>query len=122
VILSPRVRAQRSAGIYGWVMTASSDNGRTGLDHRVVVIGGGFGGLQVVKHLRHAPVHVTLVDARNFHLFQPLTYQVATGALSPTAVPYPLRPGSGASPNGRAVLARGTGFYLPPRRVRLGTD
>ena len=51
--------------------------------HRVVVIGGGFGGLQAVLRLRRAPVEITLVDRRNFHLFQPLTYQVATGALSP---------------------------------------
>ena len=51
--------------------------------HRVVVVGGGFGGLQAVQKLRHLPVEVTLVDRRNFHLFQPLTYQVATGALSP---------------------------------------
>ena len=49
---------------------------------RVVVIGGGFGGLQTVKHLRRAPVEITLVDRRNFHLFQPLAYQVATGALA----------------------------------------
>ena len=47
--------------------------------HRVVVVGGGFGGLQAVRKLRRAPVEVTLVDRRNFHLFQPLTYQVATG-------------------------------------------
>jgi len=45
--------------------------------HRVVVVGGGFGGLQAAKHLDTAPVHLTLVDRRNFHLFQPLTYQVA---------------------------------------------
>ena len=51
--------------------------------HRVVVVGGGFGGLQATLALRRAPVEVTLVDRRNFHLFQPLTYQVATGALSP---------------------------------------
>src|SRR5918999_1180645 len=51
--------------------------------HHVVVVGGGFGGLPAVSKLRRAPVEVTLVDRRNFHLFQPLTYQVATGALSP---------------------------------------
>ena len=51
--------------------------------HRVVVIGGGFGGLQAAIHLARAPVELTLIDRRNFHLFQPLTYQVATGALSP---------------------------------------
>jgi NADH:ubiquinone reductase (H+-translocating) len=49
--------------------------------HHVVVVGGGFGGLQAVSKLRRAPVEVTLVDRRNFHLFQPLTYQVATGRL-----------------------------------------
>src|SRR5829696_6079090 len=59
-----------------------SETGR----HRVVVIGGGFGGLQAVAHLRRAQVDVTLIDRRNFHLFQPLTYQVATGALSPEEV------------------------------------
>ncbi len=60
-------------------------------EHRVVVIGGGFGGLQAAAKLARAPVEVTLIDRRNFHLFQPLTYQVATGALSPEEVAYPLR-------------------------------
>src|SRR5437763_292184 len=59
--------------------------------HRVVVVGGGFGGLQAVMKLRRAPVEIVLVDRRNFHLFQPLTYQVATGALSPGQIAYPLR-------------------------------
>ncbi len=59
--------------------------------HRVVVIGGGFGGLQAVHHLRRAPVEVTLIDRRNFHLFQPLSYQVATGSLSATEICFPLR-------------------------------
>ena len=47
--------------------------------HRVVIVGGGFGGLQAALHLKGADVEVTLVDRRNFHLFQPLAYQVATG-------------------------------------------
>ncbi|HEX8976929.1 MAG TPA: NAD(P)/FAD-dependent oxidoreductase [Solirubrobacteraceae bacterium] len=90
--------------------------------HRVVVIGGGFGGLQVVKHLRHAPVEVTLVDRRNFHLFQPLTYQVATGALSPSDVTYPLRAIFGSAGNVRVLLAGVRDFDLEQRRVWLEPD
>src|SRR3954471_6501398 len=59
--------------------------------HRVVIVGGGFGGLQAARGLRGAPVEITLIDRRNFHLFQPLSYQVATGALPPGEVAYPLR-------------------------------
>jgi NADH dehydrogenase len=59
--------------------------------HRVVILGGGFGGLYAAKALRRAPVEVTLVDRRNFHLFQPLLYQVATGSLSPGDIAAPLR-------------------------------
>ena len=57
----------------------------------VVIIGGGFGGLYAAQALGHAPVKVTLIDKRNFHLFQPLLYQVATGGLSPGEVASPLR-------------------------------
>ena len=59
--------------------------------HRVVIVGGGFGGLQAALHLKGAGVEITLVDRRNFHLFQPLAYQVATGALAAGEVCYPLR-------------------------------
>ena len=59
--------------------------------HHVVIIGGGFGGLYAAKALSHAPVEVTLIDKRNFHLFQPLLYQVATGGLSPGDIASPLR-------------------------------
>jgi NADH:quinone reductase (non-electrogenic) len=71
----------------------------------VVVVGGGFGGLQAVQKLRRAPVEVTLVDRRNFHLFQPLTYQVATGALSPGEIAYPLRAIFKRHGNVRVLLA-----------------
>jgi NADH dehydrogenase len=57
----------------------------------VAIVGGGFGGLYAAKALQHAPVKVTLVDRRNFHLFQPLLYQVATGGLSAGDIAQPLR-------------------------------
>ena len=59
--------------------------------HRVIILGGGFGGLVAAQKLKRAPVEVTLIDRRNFHLFQPLLYQVATGSLSPGEIAAPLR-------------------------------
>lgn len=59
--------------------------------HHVIVIGGGFGGLYVAKVLGNSPVKVTIIDKRNFHLFQPLLYQVATGGLSPGDIASPIR-------------------------------
>jgi NADH:ubiquinone reductase (H+-translocating) len=85
--------------------------------HRVVVIGGGFGGLQAATHLDSAPVEMTLIDRRNFHLFQPLTYQVATGALSPGEVCYPLRAIFKRHRNVRVLMAEVTGFDLESREV-----
>jgi NADH dehydrogenase len=87
--------------------------------HRVVVVGGGFGGLQAVQKLRRAPVEVTLVDRRNFHLFQPLSYQVATGALSPGQVAYPLRAIFKRYANVRVMLADVAGFDLAARELQL---
>jgi NADH dehydrogenase len=60
-------------------------------DHRLIILGGGFGGLYAARALARAPVNVTLIDRRNFHLFQPLLYQVATGSLSPGEICAPLR-------------------------------
>jgi NADH:ubiquinone reductase (H+-translocating) len=85
----------------------------------VVVVGGGFGGLQAAKHLVTAPVDVTIVDRRNFHLFQPLTYQVATGAVSPGEVAYPLRAIFRRHRNVRVLMAEVTGFDLEGRLVHL---
>ena len=85
--------------------------------HRVVVVGGGFGGLQVVRKLRRAPVDVTLIDRRNFHLFQPLVYQVATGALSPGEIASPLRGIFKRNRNVRVLLGDVTGFDLEARHV-----
>src|SRR5579875_1713216 len=91
--------------------------------HRVVVVGGGFGGLQAVDKLRDAAVSITLIDQRNFHLFQPLTYQVATGGLSAAQVAYPLRAIFKRSTNVRVVLAEVVDFDLDARLVLLrGVD
>jgi NADH:ubiquinone reductase (H+-translocating) len=87
--------------------------------HKVVVIGGGFGGLQAAIHLARAPVELTLVDRRNFHLFQPLTYQIATGALSPGEVCYPLRAVFKRRRNVRVLLAEVTEFDIEARAVHL---
>ena len=87
--------------------------------HRVVVVGGGFGGLQAVRGLRRASVEVTLVDRRNFHLFQPLLYQVATGALSPDEIATPLRVILRRQKNVRVVMAEVRDFDLDRRRVVL---
>ncbi len=87
--------------------------------HRVVVVGGGFGGLRAVRGLRRTPVEVTLVDRQNFTLFQPLVYQVATGALSPAEIAAPLRSVLRRQTNARVLLAEATGFDLARREVML---
>jgi NADH:ubiquinone reductase (H+-translocating) len=87
--------------------------------HRVLVIGGGFGGIRVIQRMHDAPVEITLVDRRNFHLFQPLTYQIATGALTPGEVAYPLRALFKRFPNVRVLLAEVTAIDLAARRVDL---
>jgi NADH dehydrogenase len=73
--------------------------------HNVVIVGGGFGGLYAAKALTDAPVNVTLIDKRNFHLFQPLLYQVATGTLSPADISSPLRSVLSKSKNTQVLMA-----------------
>src|SRR5436309_770406 len=87
--------------------------------HRVVIVGGGFAGLYAARSLGKAPVEVTLLDRRNFHLFQPLLYQVATGALSPANIASPLRAVLRNQKNTRVLLAEVVDIDVPGRRVIL---
>jgi NADH dehydrogenase len=89
------------------------------MPHRVVIVGGGFGGLYAAKALGRAPVEVTLIDRRNFHLFQPLLYQVATGALSPGEIASPLRYVLNRYRNVRVWLGDVTGVDTASCRVIL---
>ena len=87
--------------------------------HRVVIVGGGFGGLSAALGLGRAPVEVTQVDRCNYHLFQPLLYQVATGTLSPANIASPLRNILKRRKNTRVLLAEATGIDASNHRVIL---
>lgn len=88
--------------------------------HHVVIIGGGFGGIQAARALRRANVRITLIDRRNFHLFQPLLYQVATGGLSPANIAAPLRKILSSQRNCHVRLGEVTGIDVADRTVQLG--
>ena len=90
--------------------------------HRVVIVGGGFAGLGTAQALRKDDVQVALIDRRNFHLFQPLLYQVATGALSPANIAAPLRAVLKKHSNCRVLLAEVTGFDVAGKCVLLGDE
>ena len=85
----------------------------------VVIIGGGFAGLSAVRTLRRAPVRITLLDRRNHHLFQPLLYQVATAALNPGDIAYPIRSVVRKQQNARTILADARRIHLAERRLEL---
>src|SRR6478735_1262902 len=87
--------------------------------HRVVIIGGGFGGLYAAKALKYADIELTLIDQRNFHLFQPLLYQVATGELSPGDVAFPLRAVLSNHKNARVLMAKVVGLDATNRVLTL---
>lgn len=86
---------------------------------RVLIVGGGFGGLWAARALRDAPVAVTLVDRANHHLFQPLLYQVATAALSPGDIAAPIRELLGRQANARVLLGEAVEVDTAGRRVRF---
>jgi NADH dehydrogenase len=87
--------------------------------HRVVIVGAGFGGLETVYRLAGAPVSITLVDRRNHHLFQPLLYQVATAALGPSEIAWPIRYLLRGRAEVTTLLATVTGVDPAARRVML---
>ena len=87
--------------------------------HKVVILGGGFGGLAAAQALKRAPVEVTLIDRRNFHLFQPLLYQVATGSLSPGEIAAPLRSVLSRQKNARVLLGEAMDVDPEAKRVIL---
>jgi NADH dehydrogenase len=90
-----------------------------GEKHRVVILGGGFGGLNAAQKLKRAPVEVALIDRRNFHLFQPLMYQVATGSLSPGEIAAPLRGVLSRQKNTQVLLGEAADIDPDTKRVIL---
>jgi len=98
------------------------DSLSTKLPHQVVIVGGGFGGLYAAKSLAKANVNVTLIDKRNFHLFQPLLYQVATGALSPADISSPLRSVLSKSKNTKVLLGEVHEIDPVEQNVKVGDE
>src|ERR671931_684715 len=119
--MNPLLDQERSTPLVTKTRPVAAARPRGLARQRVVVVGGGFAGLQAVRKLARAPVDVTLIDRRNFHLFQPLAYQVATGSLSPAEIASPLRGVLRRQTNARVLLAEVSGFDLAHRRV-LTTD
>ena len=89
------------------------------MEHRLVIIGGGFGGLYAAQSLKNAALEVTLIDRRNFHLFQPLLYQVATGWLSPANIASTLRAVLKRQKNARVLLGEAIDIDVNKRQVML---
>ncbi|AKG23535.1 NAD(P)/FAD-dependent oxidoreductase [Calothrix sp. 336/3] len=100
-------------------MVASLENHQR---HQVVIVGGGFGGLYTAKALAKADVDVTLIDKRNFHLFQPLLYQVATGTLSPGDISSPLRAVLSKSKNTKVLLGEVNDINPETQQVIMGDE
>jgi NADH:ubiquinone reductase (H+-translocating) len=117
--LKPANPFRNEQGALGIAPAASSSVGRANKPWKVVIVGGGFGGLSAAKHLKSGSVDVTLIDRRNYHLFQPLLYQVATGSLSPGEIAYPLRAVLSRQKNARVWLGTVADIDPDSKRVSL---
>src|ERR1700748_3437468 len=84
---------------------------------RIVIVGGGFGGIAAAKALRHCDAEVVVIDRRNHHIFQPLLYQVATAVLAPSEVAAPIRQLEAKQKNVSVLLAEGVGIDLGSRSI-----
>jgi NADH:ubiquinone reductase (H+-translocating) len=100
-------------------MRTDEEPSRSPARHRVVIVGGGFGGLEAAKGLAGAPVDITLIDQRNYHLFQPLLYQVATASLATSEIAWPIRAIFRGRPEVRTLLATLVGVDSGVHRVQL---
>ncbi|HXW26751.1 MAG TPA: FAD-dependent oxidoreductase, partial [Xanthobacteraceae bacterium] len=87
---------------------------------RIVIVGAGFGGLSAAKALGRMPAQIVVIDERNYHLFQPLLYQVATAGLSPADIAAPIRGILRRQKNTHVMLASVTGIDVAGRAVLLG--
>ncbi len=103
--------ARAPAGVRGHSVPAGK--------HRVVIVGAGFGGLSAARALARSEAEVTIIDRMNYHLFQPLLYQVATAELSPADIAWPIRALLRDQPNARVVMAEVTGVDAARRAVVL---
>jgi NADH dehydrogenase len=101
-------------------MERTMSDARIERTHRVVIVGGGFGGLSAAKALSKAPFEITLIDRNNHHLFQPLLYQVATAGLSPADIAWPIRHVLRGQKNARVMLAAVSGVDLKRKEVIAG--
>src|SRR5262249_9158818 len=110
--------ARRVGGELTTARLAESDRRAAEAPH-VVIVGGGFGGLEATKALARAPVRVTLIDRVNHHCFQPLLYQVAAGTLSPADIAWPVRSIFSHQRNAQIFMAEVTGIDTGARSVAL---
>src|SRR4030081_746937 len=96
-------------------VTARNDARR----NRVIVLGGGVAGINAAMELSKLPVDITIVDRKNYHLFQPLLYQVALAVLSPADIAQPIRSLMRDHPNIDVLMDEAVGFDLPEQRVQI---